>query len=206
MVASRLDVPRPATSRNPQKLIDEVGAQGLRAALHLRVPVEVLTIGSGVALLALQIVEQLDQVPLQRVGAALAVLVVVLTEVLVEERGVRDGEVAVDSPGGQPLVQVPARDQLGLDRLLFVRPAIAVVDRPQVIRELGHRLFPVTQHAADDGRIRNRRGGTGHQAARDGKGALQRASGRADGGTTSGGGVVVMARLPSGAGGARPLF
>ena len=48
------------------------------------------------ATLVFQVVEQLDQVPLEGVGSALAVLQVVLAEVSVEVAYVQDGEVPVD--------------------------------------------------------------------------------------------------------------
>ncbi|HEY6787964.1 MAG TPA: hypothetical protein VI365_11695 [Trebonia sp.] len=56
------------------------------------------------------------------------------------------------------LVQVPALGEVGLDRLLLVPVAVPVVDRPQVVRELGDRLLPVAQDRADDGRVRGNPG------------------------------------------------
>jgi hypothetical protein len=101
-----------------------------------------------VALLALQVVEQLDQVPLLGVGPALPALQVVLTEVLVEQRGVRDGEVPADPVRSQPLVQVPAGGDVRVDRLLLIRAAISVVDRPQVALEFREGRPAIAEHDA----------------------------------------------------------
>jgi hypothetical protein len=91
----------------------------------------------------LQEVEQLDQVPLERVRAALPMFEVILTEVPVEQGDVRDGEVPGDPAGRHPAVQVPGRADVAADRLFFVRSAIPVVDGPEMVLELGERRFPV---------------------------------------------------------------
>jgi len=97
-------------------------------------------------------VVQLDQVPLLGVGPALPALQVVLAEVLVQQCGVDSGEVAIDSPGGQPLVQVPAGGDVRVDRLLFVGAAVTVVDRAQVVLEFREGRLPVTQRDGGEGR------------------------------------------------------
>jgi hypothetical protein len=62
-------------------------------------------------------------------------------------------EIAVDPLPGQPLVQVPAGRDIGVDRLFFVGTAVAVVDRPQVVLELGDGCPAIAQRH-DRGRRR----------------------------------------------------
>lgn len=69
-------------------------------ALHLGVPVEPVLVRTQVPTLALQEIEKLDNVPLDRVRPALAMLQVVLAEEPVERRGIAGGEVPVDPVGG----------------------------------------------------------------------------------------------------------
>jgi hypothetical protein len=79
------------------------------------------------------------------VGPALPVLEVVLAEVLVEQRCVGGGEVPVDPLACQPLVQVPGRGEVGLDRLLLIRAPVPVVDGAQVVLELSEHEAPAGQ-------------------------------------------------------------
>jgi len=89
VVAGGFEVPGLAAARDLQEVVNELRAQGLRAALHLGVAVQLVCVRIGMVSFALQEVEQLDQVSLLRVGAPLAALQIVLAEVLVKERGDR---------------------------------------------------------------------------------------------------------------------
>jgi hypothetical protein len=119
-----VEVPRRPATGDLQKVADELRAQCLGAAFHLGVPVQPLGVRGRVSALAGEEVEQLDEVPLQGVGAALAALEVVLAELPVEQPGVRNGEVALDSLGCHPHVQVLAREDVGLDRPVLVRTPV----------------------------------------------------------------------------------
>jgi hypothetical protein len=128
MISGCFEVACPAASGHFQEVIDELVAECLWVALHLGVPVQLVGVGGGAVALPLQEVEQLDEVALQRVGAALAALEVVLPEVLVQQLGVGDGEVPVDPLAVQPLVQVPGR-------LLVVRrwSSNSAIVRPRLV-------------------------------------------------------------------------
>jgi hypothetical protein len=101
-----------------------------------------------VAALAFQKIEYLDEVALERVGTALAVLQVILAEIPVERAGVRDREISVDPVSCQPRVQVPGRVALDGDRFFLVRAVVPVVHCPEVALEFGERRLPVAQHRA----------------------------------------------------------
>ena len=69
MVAGRLEVSLSAAAGDLEQFVDEAARQRLGAALYWRVAVQVVAaVRSGVAALVFQLVEQLDQVPLERVG------------------------------------------------------------------------------------------------------------------------------------------
>src|SRR5712691_8979438 len=97
------------------------------------------------AKLPAQVVEQLDEVALQRVRPALAVLTVVLTEEAVQQRGVRDREVTLDALGRHPLVQDLGRAHVSTDGRFLIRSPELVVGRPQVVLELGTRRGAIGQ-------------------------------------------------------------
>lgn len=86
VVAGRLEIPGPAVSRGLEEVVDELARECLRPPLDRRVAVQPVGIRSGDPAFLLKEVEQLDQVALQGVRPALAVLQVVLAEVAVEQR------------------------------------------------------------------------------------------------------------------------
>jgi hypothetical protein len=127
-------LPPPVTSSRSSM---KAGGEGLGSSPDFGVAVECGRVGGGVPVFVLQVVEQLDQVALLGVGAALAVGLVVLAEVPVEHRGVDGSEVTIQSVGGHPGVEGLRGKDVGVDRGVFVRPAVPVVDRAQVVAELG---------------------------------------------------------------------
>src|SRR5581483_12212978 len=116
-----------------------------RAPLHFRVPVETFSAWARDVTLRLEVVEQLEEVALQGVRAALAVPVEVVAEVPVEQVSVHHVEVAVDPAFGEPRVEVLGRADVCVDAGFLVRAVISVGDGPQVIRELGDRRLPVAE-------------------------------------------------------------
>jgi hypothetical protein len=96
-------------------------------------------------LLGFEVAKQLQQVPLERVRAALAVAVVVLPDVPVEYGLVYGGEVLLELIGAEPGVEVPRRVDVGVDGRLLVVALVAVRRGPQVVVELGDRGLPVAE-------------------------------------------------------------
>jgi hypothetical protein len=96
-------------------------------------------------MLGFEVLEQPQQVPLERVRAALAVVVVVLPEIPVQQGRIQRGEIAVESAGAEPCVQIAGRVHVGVDRCLLVMPFIAVRRGPQVVGEFGDRGLADTE-------------------------------------------------------------
>jgi hypothetical protein len=88
--------------------------------------------------------EQLDEVALQRVRPALAVLQVVLPEELVQQGGVDDVEVPGDPVRGHPPVQAFHRVGVGGDGLFLEGPPGPVVHGPEIALEFRQRPLPVS--------------------------------------------------------------
>jgi hypothetical protein len=127
VVASGLEVAGFAAAGYVEQVIDEGGGEGFGPSPDFGVAVEPGRLRGGVAVFALQVVEQLDEVALLSVGAALAVGLMVLAEVPVEHRGVDGREVTFQAVGGHPGVQGLRGENVGVDRCVFVGPAIPVL-------------------------------------------------------------------------------
>ena len=136
VVAGGLEVAGLAVAGDLQQVVDEAGGEGFGPSLDFGVAVEPGRVGAGVAVFALQVVEQLDEVALLGMGAALAACLVVLAEVPVEHCGVDGREVAIEAVGGHPRVQRLSRKDIGADGRFLVRAAVPVVDGAQVLVEL----------------------------------------------------------------------